>query len=691
MKLNQAPLEPFNITILDPDSYIKRKGCLPVSTTAIFESSSTKFHPDGFFSEVIFGQVGSTDRLIKRGYIDLRTKIITPHMYKQVMALKSCYRKILSGTAYAVFDPDTSDLVLADANDPNAHTGFSWFCSMLPLLKFAESSSIKRKIKIGLVEKYRDNLLVDKFIVLPAGVRDIRFTDKGKVTPEEINTLYSSLLSLTMALPEKTNDDPIFDTIRLQIQNKALEIYEYIAALIEGKHGFAQGKLVSRSVAYGSRNVITAPPMSKVTSPNSPQAFNVDEIMLPLFQAMKSAMPLMVNKLKEIFFNQIFQDTSGTISAIDPDTLELTYIDVSLRELNKFTTTDGINKLMNEFRNPHNHFKPVTVRGKRHDGKGGDKDYWLYLMHDTGDSDIYCFRSTYDFKQHADTVHTPSPNAAALEAVKSLGVDPMSFMVSGAGGAALLLGGKHNIHCEFEFIAKDEATANALREAIQAKSEDSLFTNASVVVESGVSYSPVSVDGIQVLSIADIHSRFTSSGTVKAKYNLLVQLLNEKALDTKHIRAMTWVELFYIAGYAGLLGKYTTATRHPVLVLSNITLNKIKLMSTNTSRIAYMRFLNSNSDVAIPFPQYPVMTSTVKGSMSVFPAHLEKYDGDHDGDVLGIHILFSDQSTKEVTDYFEDSISMVDASHTLEYGLSSGRLCRFTMMAATYREIPQPA
>ena len=56
---------PFNIQILEPNEYIQRKNILPVSSHAMFEASTSRFHPEGLFSEVIFGQVGSSERLIR--------------------------------------------------------------------------------------------------------------------------------------------------------------------------------------------------------------------------------------------------------------------------------------------------------------------------------------------------------------------------------------------------------------------------------------------------------------------------------------------------------------------------------------------------------------------------------------------------------------------------------------------------
>lgn len=87
-----AAKAPFNVSVIDPDEYVKRKGCLPVTSHSVYEPSTQLFHPDGLFSEVIFGQMGSNDRLIRRGYIDLHTTLINPHLYKQIMRLKVCIK-----------------------------------------------------------------------------------------------------------------------------------------------------------------------------------------------------------------------------------------------------------------------------------------------------------------------------------------------------------------------------------------------------------------------------------------------------------------------------------------------------------------------------------------------------------------------------------------------------------------------
>lgn len=699
MDIDYRPLNPFNIQILKPDDYIKQHECLPVTSFSIYEPSSHKFHPDGLYSEVIFGQVGSKERLIKRGYFNLRTKIITPHLYKQVLSLKSYYKNIINGTAYAKLGEE-GDLELCSMNDDGADTGFTFFTSVLPKLKFATSPSIKRQDKINLIYKYRGDLLVDKFIILPAGVRDIRIDRNGRTKPEEINKYYTSMLSLITALPMDGNNDPIYDPIRVQLQNKALEIYEYIASLVEGKHGFAQGKLVARNISYGCRNVITAAPMSKVESPRSPQALQINEVMIPLFQCIKSAMPVIVHQLRNIYFDQIFTSQSLTVPAIDPDTLNIVYVDITNQEYQKYTTSAGINKLMNNFRDPHVHFQPVPIIGSV-DGQPR-KQYYMFLVYDDGGSNLYYFRAKTDFEQFILSKQTPHPDSNTLKILDTLTTPRKDYIVAGSAGASLLLGTPEgeSIVYDYTLIARNEEVMEQLQKEIAGDEGNEIlkelceFKVCSADQLSWLDGSAAGKDHLlniqdyQVMNYDTLTNWYVDNAPLRARDKDLVDLLKKYTYDPQYIRPLTWVELFYAAAYIGLSGKHTTATRHPVLLLQNIVLDKIKVMSTIISRMVNVYSLTEGG-LSIFFPNYPVMSSIVKGSMSVHPAHLEKYDGDHDGDTLGTHFILSDEANEEVSKFFEQSNSMVESSHQLEYGLASGRLCRFGLFAVTYRPLPE--
>ena len=203
-----AKLAPFNITMINPDEYIERKQCLPVTSHAVYESSTERFHPDGLYSEVIFGQLGSRERLIRRGFMYLRTTLVSPHLYRQIMTLKGFYQDIASGKQYAYFDPTTKDFVRTIRDDPNSDTGYQFFISHLLEINFARTESAQRNDKIELINKYKDRLFITKFIILPAALRDVRIHN-GRPESEKINKLYLNLLSLTKSLPDNGTDDPI--------------------------------------------------------------------------------------------------------------------------------------------------------------------------------------------------------------------------------------------------------------------------------------------------------------------------------------------------------------------------------------------------------------------------------------------------------------------------------------------------
>lgn len=616
--LNLKKLPPFNIRILDSDEYIKRKGCLPVTNLSIFESSSTRFHPDGLYSEAIFGQIGSKDRLVKRGYIDLRTKIITPHLFKQVMMLKTFYKDVLAGKAYAKIAPN-GDLTLTTPDDPEGHSGFQWFVDVLPTLKFPQTDSVQRQDRIALIEKFKDLLLIDKFIVLPAGVRDIRLVPGRRVSPEEINKFYTSLISLTQALPATPTSNPVFDSIKYQIQMKVMEVYNYIANLVEGKGGFAQRKFAARSVVYGSRNVITAAPLTRITSTkDDPHIFDVNEAFVPLFQAIKSSMPLMVHELKTTFFDQIFLNQSDNVPLIDPERgYALLYANVSYNETTRFTTSDGINDLMSNFRNEEIHFDPVTCKGKLPD-EDTPRDFYLYMCYDN-DDEIYFFRDVTVFTDYWHS-HNRFSTRGIEDLLKPLEPFKDEIIIVGDAARETYLDG--NEADSVDVIPKSDTIADK----ILALNSDKINVYKSDAYKEYLS-SVFTVDDFTFISPERLYQELKQS--TRASDKLAFNKLKRVVYDQGRLRPLTWVELFYIAAFSALHNKHGVLTRHPVLNLENIVPDRLHITSTAVSRKVRLRSLQSDASIDPICPEYPVMNSHVKESLSVHSAHLERYGGDH--------------------------------------------------------------
>ena len=649
---------PFNISVMDPEEYIQRKGLLPITSHAIFEGSTGRFHPDGFFSEAIFGQVGSKDRLVRRGYIDLRTTVITPHLYNLLIGMKGYYKDILAGKTYATFDPKLRDFVKTTMEDPDGDTGYSFFLSHIHDIQYAQSDSQKRADKIKLLEMYQDRLLIKKFVVLPAGVRDIKI-DEGRVTPEEINKLYMGLLSLVQALPETGAEDKVFDAIRFQIQNKMQQIYAYIFNQMDGKGGFLQSRFTSRAVVYANRNVITALPHSRVSSPEAKNQFGADEVIVPLFQAMKAAVPLVVFRLRKVFFDRIFSSQTSQVPLIDPETKKLGYHEVASSELHKFTTSEGIEDLINAYRDVDTHWLPAAVKCK--DGK----ERYLEWVYDNGD-EIYTFRNVDDFTLFYSHAHRYTDNLSSLDAIEN----PEKCVIIGT--TALKMLGMEVEPEDLDVLAEEN---------IPGTDTYKVDDIATVIKEQSIQIGRYHVASIELLNA--LYKEYKRPKDAAAK-----KFLTSITYDETKLRPMSWTEMYYLATYSAIHDKHATYVRHPVLLIENVMCAHIHLMSTVPGRIVTLRLMQENDPGNIVLPEYPVPGREVKSSMSVHTSALPKLAGDHDGDVLGLNILMSDEANEEIEEFLNSPLSMISADHRLTAGLDSDRICKMTIFAATYAALP---
>lgn len=385
----------LNIWLINPEQYIKENGCLPITSHAIYEPSSTSFHSEGFFSEQIFGMIGDTKRLVSFGYIDMHTYILQPLIYKNIIKLGSLYENIINGTEYAIFDNTINDFKKCPTPETtiDAGTGYSFFMKYLPKIEFKLTESRAREDRIKDIEKYKKegNLFTKYLLVLPAGLRDIE-EDQQRISQDDINKIYSSALSLGLALSSLENaQSAVFDTVRLNLQKKMVEIYEYIYNIVDGKKGFINGVWAQRKITWGTRNVITGASYQCMT-PNDLQVIKPDETKIGVLQAAKGLQPAVVHWVRVAFFDFIFgQRGNNKILLTNKSTLNLEYTEVTDQELAKFNTNEAIGDLISKFKNPHFAKRPVSIRDKN------NKEYYLFMVYDTGD-EITLFRGMNDFK-----------------------------------------------------------------------------------------------------------------------------------------------------------------------------------------------------------------------------------------------------------------------------------------------------
>lgn len=386
-------LKPFNIRVMDVEAFVSDNRWMPVTDTAIQSPSEIDFHPDGLFSEDIFGQIGTPDRMLKFGWIDLRTHILAPIVFKNLLKISALYGEIMAGTTYAVFDPVKKDFVRVsgDPEDtPESSTGFSFFMHHFPSIDFRMTDSSSRENRIRLIEKYKDIIFYKKYVVSPASLRDIQL-DQRMLVQDDINGLYRSLLYLSNAIP-KGAQSPIYDSVRYRIQIKAVEIYDYLENIQSGKKGFFLGAYASRRVAMGTRNVITAADYT-MTSPNDPQALKPNETMVGLYQTAKGLQPLVIHGLKVSIFDPVFGTSDATVvPLVNPETKALEYVEITHAERSLYTDQQKIEDWLTRFFNKDVRGRPITVTGKN------GVPYWLCMVYDLG-TRIILFRSLRDLEK----------------------------------------------------------------------------------------------------------------------------------------------------------------------------------------------------------------------------------------------------------------------------------------------------
>lgn len=352
---------PFNLSFLVPSKeQIKR--IRAVSTLDIFDGPGGNFHDDGLFSTLTFGRVGDPDRDRRFGHINLNLDVLHPVMYSRLIKLKSLYKGILSGTEYAVWNSEEKDFDAA--SELEGATGYEFFMTHWDELTPKKTGSSSRDMRIDLLNKYRDQATLRQLLVMPAGLRDADIDTDGRVSMDEINELYQGVLMQVRSLPEQIHrqDRPIYDRTRFTLTLRILAIYEYIENLISGKGGFIQSRWASRRVFNGTRNVLSSLDTSveDLDAPNRPKA---NDTVVGLYQAAKSVLPKTVYALKTSFVGEIFSTSSNMVELVEPKTLQRTWVEVSNEDMDRWSTDEGLEKVINELETIEKRSRPVEIAG----------------------------------------------------------------------------------------------------------------------------------------------------------------------------------------------------------------------------------------------------------------------------------------------------------------------------------------
>lgn len=357
-----------------------------VKVLDVYDGNSENFHPEGLFSTEIFGRTGDPMRNMRAGYIDTKIEVFHPLIFKNILKLKRFYGDIIAGKGYAVFDEKEKDFVQSDELDGD--TGFYFFLKHWKKIEFKRNDSIKRNGYIDLIEKYKDKSLTSKILVLPAGLRDIEKGDDGRDQEGEINEYYRRIISVTNVLNTQTDtDSSVTDYSRLSIQNAFNSIFSFIFSILKGKRGFIQKKWASRKVFNSTRSVITGH-LNEIKNVKDLDYAGWNNTTIGLGQACKSLLPIAVNKiLNHEFVTEAFPTNDNTAFLLDKTTLERIPVQLTNKTIDKWTTQQGVEGLIDNFMEDAVKPTPIEIEGYYlgliyTDDKGGFK--YLYDIKDVG-------------------------------------------------------------------------------------------------------------------------------------------------------------------------------------------------------------------------------------------------------------------------------------------------------------------
>lgn len=268
------------------------------------------------FSEELFGKFGSAERRRNFAYIDLKVTIIHPEAYPIITGLDTTISKLILNKAKYMITEEGSLI-----EDPEkGSSGIIFFIKNYNKINIDKFEKSKPK-NVKFLKHNKDKIFINKYLVLPAGIRDLAVSKTSKQTIvnfSDLSELYSTLIRHTNALGTdvKNLPDEILIPITEQIQKTVLEINNWIKNRLKGKSGLIRGGLLKKIIDYSGRLVITTDhtlplgtvglPWTVVLKLYEPFAINYilkkDKNALPSIQFMlKMDTPPEVSDLKRLF------------------------------------------------------------------------------------------------------------------------------------------------------------------------------------------------------------------------------------------------------------------------------------------------------------------------------------------------------------------------------------------------------
>lgn len=314
--------------------------------TSLKVANRKKFHPEGLFSEQIFGPVrnytcqcgtyhgasnsgktckdcgvdivNSRERRRRFAKIVLPIPVVNPIFYDLVITyggneIKKPLTLLMTNEQSVLYVNRTTNehFVTTENNEKYSNSTFK---------SYEKSDAIKELIKWladDLQDTYQwkfikenlDKLLINEVIVLPPDLRPVSKVNNkdGQVATDKINRYYVQILtkkeSMRNTLIDIHRQKSLYYSYFRQLQKDVFELYEHIIAKLSKKEGLIRGSILGKRIDFSGRAVIAPEPMLKI-----------DECSLPYFMVLELFKLQIARRLTEM---EKFKLTNEAIEFVD--------------------------------------------------------------------------------------------------------------------------------------------------------------------------------------------------------------------------------------------------------------------------------------------------------------------------------------------------------------------------------------
>ena len=363
-QIDHLKFEVFNI-----DKFIKANDCKQI-TNPVFYTRNNIPTDDGLLSNTIFG-ITQEDRSGIFGYIDLNGWFMDPSCYKAWTRLDRRIKDIVHKNKSYKLNA-RGELI----EDPNGETGLAFLRKNIDKIKFKETTSEGQELKRKYLEKNRNKIFINKYIVIPPYYRDTN-TGSRSVGVGGVNKLYSSLLVAVNSL--KTTQEYGFDAsgpMEARVQEAILTLYDWFCGNtnaapnakdegvgLAGKRGILHRAVMSKTANYAARLVISAPELAAHRPDDMMVDF--DHSAIPLAAVVATFRPFIQFHVRRFFENEFMgteqypvMDRNGKVTYVTPKDPLIEFSDERIKE--------EMEKFIHGF---NNRFVPIEIPVEDYKGK----------------------------------------------------------------------------------------------------------------------------------------------------------------------------------------------------------------------------------------------------------------------------------------------------------------------------------